>query len=237
MSCFRASIRVLRQFSVRTVCYENHQCHELCKIKNFTPACHHSNWTTIDCRHLNIHFPLKYCETFLLSLGKISYFPFRLKSSKSSQKGGKKSLQVKDEEDDDDSEKSDYEDELEEDPNLPKDYKDLEKVVQSLRFDLVMKAGLDMARNKVEDAFYDNKLRLNGEKLLKKSKQVKVGDALDLLIGDDKESDTITVMRVKVKKVSDEKTDTDKYRVVLRRWKNLKLPKKNLHMTKATDTD
>lgn len=181
---------------------------------------------------------MRYFDKFLLSLGKMSYCSIRLKSGKGSQKGGKERSQVKDEEaeeenddddddDDYDPDKSDYEDEMEEDPNLPKDYKDLEKVVQSLRFDLVMKAGLDMARNKVEDEFYSNKLRLNGEKLLKKSKQVKVGDALDLLIGEDKESDTVTAMRVMVKKVSDEKTNTDKYKVVLRRWKNITLSKKS----------
>lgn len=43
-----------------------------------------------------------------------------------------------------DPEDSDYEDE--ENANLPKDYKDIEKNVQSFRYDVIMKAGLDMAR-------------------------------------------------------------------------------------------
>lgn len=58
--------------------------------------------------------------------------------------------------------------------------------------------------------------------------QVKVGDTLDLLIGEDKEAETETVMRILLKKVFEEKTESEKYRVVLRRWKKLKLPKKNI---------
>lgn len=56
--------------------------------------------------------------------------------------------------------------------------------------------------------------------------QVKVGDTLDLLVGENKETGTEVVMRVLLKSVSEEKTESDKYRVLLRRWKNLKLPKK-----------
>lgn len=49
-------------------------------------------------------------------------------------------------EDEVDSEDSDYEDDVDENTNLPKDYKDIEKNVQSFRYDVIMKAGLDMAR-------------------------------------------------------------------------------------------
>ncbi len=54
--------------------------------------------------------------------------------------------QEEEEEEQEDAEASDYEDELPDDPGLPKDYKDHEKTVQSLRFDLVLKTGLDIAR-------------------------------------------------------------------------------------------
>lgn len=57
--------------------------------------------------------------------------------------------------------------------------------------------------------------------------QVKVGDTLDLLIEENKEAETETVMRILLKKVFEEKTESEKYRVVLRRWKKLKLPKKS----------
>ncbi|XP_041043171.1 mitochondrial transcription rescue factor 1 isoform X1 [Carcharodon carcharias] len=173
--------------------------------------------------------PNRLCEQ-LAPRGKALLLFARHKSSKSSKKGKKRMLQDEPDEEEDDPEKSDYEDESEEeeDDSQPKTYKDFEKVVPSFRFDFIMKAGLDMARNKVEDSFYSNKLRLNGEKLLKKSKVVKEGDVLDHLIGEDKEAETVTVMRVMVRKVAEEMTNTDKYRVTLRRWKHLQLPREEV---------
>ncbi|XP_029972874.1 mitochondrial transcription rescue factor 1 [Salarias fasciatus] len=146
----------------------------------------------------------------------------RFKSSK--KRGASRATPEEDEEDEDekDAEDSDYE---EEDPNLPKDYKDMEKHVQSFRYDVVIKAGLDMARNKIEDAFYNNKLRLNGQKLIKKSKTVKVGDTLDLVVSENQEKNTVTIMRVILRRVFSETTNTEKYKVALRRWKNLELTK------------
>ncbi|KAK7905250.1 hypothetical protein WMY93_017857 [Mugilogobius chulae] len=145
----------------------------------------------------------------------------RFKSGK--KKGFSRTGQVEEEEEDEkDPEDSDYEEDTE-DPNVPKDYKDMEKHVQSFRFDVVLKAGLDMARNKIEDAFYSNKLRLNGQKLIKKSKTVKVGDTLDLVLTENR--DTVTLMRVVIRKVVGETSSTDKHKVALRRWKSLELSK------------
>lgn len=157
-------------------------------------------------------------------------FPFsiRLKSNISSKKSTKKTLQkaADDEDSDEDPERSEQEEELEEEPGVVKDYKDLEKVVQSFRYDVILKSGLDVGRNKIEDAFYKGELRLNGEKLWKKSRTVKVGDTLDLIVGESKETGTEVAMRILLKAVYEEKTESNKYRVVLRRWKSLKLPKK-----------
>ena len=55
-----------------------------------------------------------------------------------------------------------------------------------------------------------------------------MGDALALLMGEDKEAETETVMRIILKKVLEEKTSSEKHRVVLRRWKKLQLPKKSM---------
>uniref|UniRef100_A0A2K6F3G2 Mitochondrial transcription rescue factor 1 C-terminal domain-containing protein n=1 Tax=Propithecus coquereli TaxID=379532 RepID=A0A2K6F3G2_PROCO len=162
-------------------------------------------------------------------------FPFsiRLKGSISSKISTKKSPQkVEDEEDsdaeEDDDEISETEEELEDDPSVVKDYKDLEKVVPSFWYDVILKTGLDIGRHKVEDAFYKGELRLNREKLWTKSRTVKVADTLNLLIGDDKEAEVETVMSILLKKVFEEKTESGKYRVVLRRWKKLKLPHKSM---------
>ncbi|XP_012716977.1 mitochondrial transcription rescue factor 1 [Fundulus heteroclitus] len=129
---------------------------------------------------------------------------------------------AEEEEDEDDPEESDYEDV---DPNLPKDYKDMEKYVPSFRYDVILKAGLDLARNKIEDAFYSNKLRLNGQKLIKKSKTVKAGDTLDLVVSENSDTNTVTLMRVILRRVLGESNDGDKYKVSIRRWKGLELAK------------
>ncbi|KAF6729074.1 uncharacterized protein FQA47_010419 [Oryzias melastigma] len=132
------------------------------------------------------------------------------------------SAAAQDEDEEEDPEDSDYDDV---DPNLPKDFKDIEKHVPSFRFDVIMKAGLDIARNKIEDAFYDNKLRLNGLKLIKKSKAVKAGDSLDLVLSENQQANTVTLMRVVLLKVVGESSNADKYKVSLRRWKHLELSK------------
>uniref|UniRef100_A0A8C2XM31 Mitochondrial transcription rescue factor 1 n=2 Tax=Cyclopterus lumpus TaxID=8103 RepID=A0A8C2XM31_CYCLU len=147
---------------------------------------------------------------------------------KSNKKNGAARTAQEDEEDEDDEDKkdpeeSDYEDEVGENPNLPKDYKDMEKYVPSFRYDVIMKAGLDMSRNKIEDAFYKNKLRLNGQKLIKKSKTVKVGATLDLVLSENRETNTVTLMRVILQKVLGESNDAEKYKVAIRRWKSVEL--------------
>lgn len=79
-------------------------------------------------------------------------FPFsiRLKSNISSKKSTRKTLQKDAEEDSDEEnyhpERSEQEEELEDDPGVVKDYKDLEKVVQSFRYDVILKTGLDIGR-------------------------------------------------------------------------------------------
>lgn len=67
----------------------------------------------------------------------------RFKSNK--KKGPTRKAQEEEEEDEDEKD-SDFEDEVDENPNISKDYKDIEKHVQSFRYDVIMKAGLDMAR-------------------------------------------------------------------------------------------
>ncbi|KAK9533318.1 hypothetical protein VZT92_008442 [Zoarces viviparus] len=151
----------------------------------------------------------------------------RFKSNKKKGDAARTAQEDEEEEEEDkkNPEDSDYDDEVGENPNLPKDYKDMEKYVQSFRYDVIMKAGLDMARNKIEDSFYNNKLRLNGQKLIKKSKTVKVGDTLDLVLSENRETNTVTLMRVILRRVLGESSDTEKYKVAIRRWKSIELTK------------
>ncbi|XP_061599432.1 mitochondrial transcription rescue factor 1 isoform X2 [Cololabis saira] len=148
----------------------------------------------------------------------------RFKSNK--KKSPSTAVQEEDEDEEkDDPEDSDYE---EVDPNVPKDYKDIEKHVQSFRSDVILKAGLDISRNKIEDAFYSNKLRLNGQQLIKKSKAVKPGDTLDLVLSQNQETNTVTLMRVMLRRVLGESSNAEKYKVSIRRWKNLELAKEEV---------
>lgn len=55
-----------------------------------------------------------------------------------------------------------------------------------------------------------------------------MGDILDFFVGEDKEGEIEIVMRIFLKKVFEEKIESEKYRVVLRRWKKLKLFKKSI---------
>ncbi|XP_059838991.1 mitochondrial transcription rescue factor 1 isoform X2 [Hypanus sabinus] len=214
--------RILKSLSTNAVFWRKYASRELGRAKAVPAICAHFT--------LNLNTVEQRCERQQV-LSVLRQKPLVIfVRHKGSKKRNRKMVQQELEEDEesDDPEKSDYETESEEEEDdgmQPKTYKDLEKVVASFRFDLIMKAGLDMARNKVEDAFYGNKLRLNGERLQKKSKMVKVGDVLDLIIGDDKEEEVATVMRVVLRNVAEEMTDTDKYRVTLRRWKSLKLPR------------
>lgn len=169
---------------------------------------------------LTCHRPT-FCSRDALRSWAVHHIRFKSNKKKTYSRTGK--IEEEDE-DESESEDSDYEEDVE-DPNVPKDYKDLEKHVPSFRFDAIMKAGLDMARNKIEDAFYSNKLRLNGNRLIKKSKTIKVGDTLDLVLDQNQEKNTVTLMRVVLRKVSAEVSSTGKSKVALRRWKSLELSK------------
>ncbi|CAH2009015.1 unnamed protein product [Acanthoscelides obtectus] len=61
--------------------------------------------------------------------------------------------------------------------------KTLKVDVPSLRFDAILKAGLGLSRNKIEALFYESRVRLNGEKVLKKSIAVQEDDEIDVIKG------------------------------------------------------
>ncbi|XP_029451180.1 uncharacterized protein C6orf203 homolog [Rhinatrema bivittatum] len=232
MTGFRLPIGAFRKLNVLFGLWERCPSHRPCASWSWCilslPGSHPPE---VPCyrAHFSNAFPAKPGGLLRRHLQEIAVCPSRLKGSKRSKKKNRQTLQDEEEEEEEEEEDENSSDlEGEDDQSAPKDYKDLDKVVQSFRYDIVMKAGLDISRHKVEDAFYGNQLRLNGEKLWKKSRTVKVGDTLDLIVGQDKETEAITVMRVILKNVSSEKTETDKHRVVLRRWKNLKIPQEQL---------
>lgn len=91
--------------------------------------------------------------------------------------------------------------------------------VNSLRADLLIKAGLGVARNKVETLFYESKIRVNGERLLKKSAQIDVGDEIDVIRGASPNNPNfLTVARVEVLGAKEREGSV---KVKLRRCKSL----------------
>ncbi|XP_030559271.1 uncharacterized protein C6orf203 homolog [Drosophila novamexicana] len=99
----------------------------------------------------------------------------QLHTSQIVHKYDKKSSRSRDDIDSDDEVDAEFKDE--------RDSKVVKTKVNSLRADLLLKAGLGMARNKVELKFYESKIRVNGKKLLKKSVQLDVGDEIDVIRG------------------------------------------------------
>ncbi len=55
--------------------------------------------------------------------------------------------------------------------------------------------------------------------------QVKVGDTLDLVLSENREANTVTLMRVVLRRVFGESSNTEKYKVAVRRWKFIELSK------------
>uniref|UniRef100_A0A8D8C0N2 Uncharacterized protein C6orf203 n=1 Tax=Culex pipiens TaxID=7175 RepID=A0A8D8C0N2_CULPI len=103
-----------------------------------------------------------------------------------------------DEDEDDDDDGKDQLDEFDE-LLTDKNAKLVKTSVGSLRADLIVKAGLGIARNKVETLFYESKIRVNGKKLLKKSAQLDVGDEVDVVKGPSPTNpDHLIVSRVEI---------------------------------------
>lgn len=55
--------------------------------------------------------------------------------------------------------------------------------------------------------------------------QVRVGDTLDLILSENQKTNTVTLMRVVLLRVVGESTNTEKYKVAVRRWKFIELSK------------
>ncbi|KAF8561470.1 hypothetical protein P879_06208 [Paragonimus westermani] len=71
-----------------------------------------------------------------------------------------------------------------EDVRFNPNFRQLTAHVHSVRFDKVLRSGLNLTRAAADEAFLSSHLRLNGEKLLKKSTPVEEGDRLDMVLGE-----------------------------------------------------
>ncbi|XP_051156785.1 mitochondrial transcription rescue factor 1 [Leptopilina boulardi] len=96
-----------------------------------------------------------------------------------------------------------YEDENKNDDDLSDQIESYEKLhnrtVPSLRLDTVLKTCLGVGRSKIDTDFYESKIRINGNKALKKNVEVHDGDELDVFIDVSPDNPNfIIVSRVKI---------------------------------------
>ncbi|XP_076304796.1 mitochondrial transcription rescue factor 1-like isoform X2 [Tachypleus tridentatus] len=78
-----------------------------------------------------------------------------------------------------------------------------------------------MSRSKVEEVFYESRIRVNGKKMLKKSTQMQVGNEIDWIKGVNSENENfLNISRVIVQRIEN-RGETEKMQVVLRRFKNM----------------
>lgn len=151
---------------------------------------------------------------------------------KSARFGEDKEELLSDDEDDEEREKDDHlsDDEVEDDDETAgqKTWKDMSIHATSLRIDVILSGGLGISRKKIEDAFLDARLMLNNKIISKKSKTVRTGDIVDMVLKGRHEESTdsvpsVAVMRVKVLQIGEEVTSKERIPVKLRRWKYLKV--------------
>lgn len=83
----------------------------------------------------------------------------------------------------------------------------------------MLKTGVGIARNKIEAAFYENKIRINGKKITKKSVSCAVGDEIDLIKGESTVNPNhLIVARVEILSTTPK---GDGISVTMKRFKNL----------------
>ncbi|CAB3250808.1 unnamed protein product [Arctia plantaginis] len=108
---------------------------------------------------------------------------------------------------------------FDEDSSLSKDSKVVKFSTTSMRADVILKSALSVSRNKVEQMFYESKIRINGRKILKKSASVKIGDEVDVIkMVSPNNSDHLYVSRVEILNVAPKEESIS---VTARRFKHL----------------
>lgn len=93
-----------------------------------------------------------------------------------------------------------------------------------MRADLLLKAALGIARNKIEASFYEGKIRVNGKKILKKSVHCHEGDVLEFIKNESPTNpDHWIISRLEILSV---KTDGEEFIfVTMKRFKSLTVEK------------
>lgn len=96
--------------------------------------------------------------------------------------------------------------------------------LQSMRADLLLKSGVGIARNKIEAAFYEGRIRINGKKLMKKAQSCNIGDVIDYIKNDSPTNPNHSIIsRVEIMSATPKE---DIISVTMKRFKSLTVEKK-----------
>jgi ribosomal 50S subunit-recycling heat shock protein len=130
--------------------------------------------------------------------------------------------QQKQEEFSDDEENSDDDEDKKknDDDGLGFMYQDITISVPSLRMDVVLKTATFLGRVEVEGAFYDGRIRINGEKIGKKSQEVAEGDQCDIILGRNSENNEfLDICRTDILTIADIASGKGRVKVNVRKHK------------------
>lgn len=86
--------------------------------------------------------------------------------------------------------------------------------VNSLRLDIVIKSAMSVTRARVEEAFYNGDILVNGERPDKKSDNISLGDEIDLIKNINPDDHTmVDVKRVQIVGLPDKASNTGRFKV------------------------
>jgi len=93
---------------------------------------------------------------------------------------------------------------------LVKGDKMLKLNLNSTRLDGVLKAALQISKNKIEKMFYADRIRVNGDRPKKKSQIMREGDEIDIIQKpNEKNPEFIDVSRIEIVSLGEEMEDDD----------------------------
>ncbi|OTF75805.1 hypothetical protein BLA29_007757 [Euroglyphus maynei] len=136
-------------------------------------------------------------------------------------KAGKQPQRPSKQEEDDDEDDSDSDSDSDQDEQMD-DTKVVTTTVASSRLDAVGKTCFNMARAKIEEGFYNDLIRVNGERVGKKSYEVREGDEIDMIRGFNLEQrDRLDVNRINILKFDDKAASGGRFRISFRKTNKL----------------
>lgn len=100
-------------------------------------------------------------------------------------------------------------------------YKDMPLIVSSARAVTIANKSFSLGTKKINEAFFDGRIRLNGKIIPKKNIKVSAGDVIDVVT--ETTDSQVILQRVKIL-MEEVETLKGNERFYIRRWKRLKLP-------------